>query len=119
VQSRLWSSQIQDILAKRIDASIQELDRIWEELQDCPINYNHYYTDTVKKQQIERTKENLEKAIEATIYTILPGCQSNHNSASIDVDHATEEYSRHTDPDMDRLSCEEALDCLFAIYKVS
>ena len=120
VQSRLWSSQIQDTLKKRKDTSLRELDRIWEDLQSCPINYNHYYTDTVKEQQRERSKEHLAKAIKAaTTHAHLPACQSNHTSTNVNVDHAVQEYSRSTDPDMDNVSCEEALDCLFAIYKVS
>lgn len=120
VHSRLWSSQIQDALKARKDASIQELDHIWEDLQHCPINYNHYYTTTVKKQQMERTKDDLSKAITAaTTHTAMPGCTSTHTSASVNVDHAVREYSRNIDPSMDRLSCEEALDCLLAIYKVS
>jgi len=119
VQSRIWSSQIQDVLKARKNASIEEFDRIWEDLQYFPINYNHYYTDTVKKQQMDRTKVNLSKAITAaTTHTVLPNCHSDHTSASVNVDQAIREYSQNIDPDMNRLSCEEALDCLLAIYKV-
>jgi hypothetical protein len=63
VESRQWSSQIQDALKERKDASFKELDRMWEGLQHCPINYDHYFTDTVKRQQMKRMKGNLVKAI--------------------------------------------------------
>jgi GTPase SAR1 family protein len=120
VKSRLWSSQIKDALAKRSEASIQELDRIWEDLRDDPINYSHYYIDTIRKQQLERTRVSLENAIEAATTRVkLSGCTSNHTSANVDIDRAIDEYSRCTDPDMDKFSCEDALDCLLSIYKVS
>ncbi|KAH6653292.1 dynamin family protein-like protein [Truncatella angustata] len=119
VHSRLWPSQIQDALKSRKDASVKELDYIWEDLQHFPINYNHYYTDVVKKQQMERTKDDLSTAIkQATTHVANPGCSSTHTSAIIDVDLAVREFSRNSDPDMDKISCEEALDCLLAIYKV-
>ncbi|KAK6850581.1 hypothetical protein PG987_000215 [Apiospora arundinis] len=120
VQSRLWSSCVRDALKERRLASIEEVDKIWEDMQNCPINYNHYYTDTVKKQQLVRTKESLKMAIEtATEHTVLPDCNSTHTSASVNVDDAVKIYSETIDPNMENVSCEEVLDCLFAIYKVS
>ncbi|KAK8116344.1 hypothetical protein PG984_012846 [Apiospora sp. TS-2023a] len=120
VQSRLWSSCIQDALKERKLASIRELDRIWEDVQNCPINYNHYYTDTIKKQQLGRMKGGLMKAIkEATTYEPAPDCTSQlHTSASIDVDDVVQQYAQTIDPNMNNVSCEEVLDCLLAIYKV-
>jgi len=121
VQSRLWSSCIQDKLKERKLASIKELDRIWEDVQNCPINYNHYYTDTVKKQQLGRTKECLTLAIEAaTTHAPVPERNSQtHTSASVNVDKVVHRYAQTVDPNMENVSCEEVLDCLLAIYKVS
>jgi len=52
-------------------------------------------------------------------HTALPGCQSTHTSASVDIAQVVAGFNSHVNPDMESFSCEEALDCLFAIYKVS
>ncbi len=54
-----------------------------------------------------------------TTDTHLPGCHSTHSSTRIDVDQAIDQYCSHADPEMEKHSCEEALDCLFSIYKAS
>lgn len=119
MQPRIWSSMICEVLNARKNASIHELGQMWEDLRHFPINYNHYYTDMVKKQQIERTKESLSKAIKtATSHAPMPQCSSNHTTASVDIDLAVLKFSENIDPDMKQVSCEEALDCLLAIYKV-
>ncbi|ETS75372.1 hypothetical protein PFICI_12316 [Pestalotiopsis fici W106-1] len=119
MQPRVWSVMIQEVLATRKDASIRELDQIWDDLRHFPINYNHYYTDMVKKQQMERSKGSLSEAIKAaTSHTRLPNCNSDHTTASVDVDLAFLKYSEDIDPDMNQGSCEDVLDCLLAIYKV-
>jgi GTPase SAR1 family protein len=118
--SRLWSSKIQDILKSRNSAALKELRQIMEDISGYPINYNHYYTDTIQKVRESRRNKSLSGCLEkATTHTHLPGCNSDHSSASIDIGQALKNYSRHVDPNMENLSCEEALDCLFAIYKVS
>lgn len=40
-------------------------------------------------------------------------------SQSIDVERVIDSFSKLTGPDMESFSCEEALNCLFAIYEVS
>jgi len=120
VSARLRASFVQDALKARYDNALQELEKIMEDTRSYPINYNHYYTDTVSKRRQERQKNSLAKSIEAaTSHTKLPGCHSDHTSAVIDVDHALGSYSVRVDPNMENVSCEEALDCLFAIYKVT
>ena len=120
IRSRLWSSQIQEGLKTRNKAAFQELEKIMEDIRNYPINYNHYYTDTVNKHRQRRQKATLAKCVEnATKHAHLEGCHSNHTSASVDIDQVVENWSQYIDPDMEIVSCEEALDCLFAIYKVS
>lgn len=120
VVSRLRASLVQDALKARYDGAMQELERIMEDVRTYPINYNHYYTDTINKRRQERQKKSLAESIEdATTHTHLDGCHSDHSSASIDVDKVVENHSQAIDPNMENVSCEEALDCLYAIYKVS
>jgi hypothetical protein len=63
--------------------------------------------------------QNRSKSIEAaTHHEHLPGCNSNHTSASIDIAVAIDNFQGQVDRDMERYSCEEALDCLLSMYKV-
>ena len=119
VSSRLQACLIQDALQARYDGAAQELEKILLDTKSYPINYNHYYTDTIRKRRQERQKKSLEKSIEsATEHSLLPDCNSDHTSASIDVEKVMALLSQSSDADMMNVSCEEALDCLYAIYKV-
>ena len=120
IVSRLRQSLVQDTLKDRYDSALEELGRIMEDNKSYPINYNHYYTETIHERRQARQKASLAQAIEdATKHEKLDECNSNHTSASVDVNRAIEAYSKGTDPDMENFGCEEALDCVFAIYEVS
>lgn len=120
VKTHLWSSLFLDALKDRRAEALKELDKIMEDVKSFPLNYNHYYSDTIHKRRQERQKKFLEKSLEsATQHTYLPGCHSTHKSASIDVAQVVAGFSSSVDPDMENFSCEEALDCVFAIYKAS
>ncbi|KAL9118920.1 MAG: hypothetical protein Q9187_004527 [Circinaria calcarea] len=111
-------SQIQDTLKIRKDASIRELELIMEDVKSYPINYNHYYTDTIKKRRQARGRKSLAETIEGRSCTGEEFSDDDHTSSIIGVAQAAEEYRQRVDPDMEKHSCEEALDCLFSIYKV-
>ena len=118
--ARLHASLVQDALKAKYDNAFQELKLIIEDTRSYPINYNHYYTDEVYKRRQERNKTSLASCIEdATTHERLEDCQSTHTSASVNVDQAVAAFSQGSDPSMENFSCEEALDCLLAIYKVS
>ena len=120
IVSRLRRALVQDTLKDRYDSALEELGRIMEDNKSYPINYNHYYTETINERRQERQKASLAQAIEdATKHEKLDGCNSTHTSASVDVNRAIEAYSKSIDPDMEKFGCEEALDCVFAIYEVS
>ncbi len=119
--ARLQASLVQDALKARYDNALQELKRIIEDNKSYPINYNHYYTDTIYKRRQERNKTSLARCIEdATVHSPLEGCRSTqHTTASVNVNEAVDAYSKAIDLNMENFSCEEALDCLLAIYKIS
>jgi hypothetical protein len=91
-----------------------------QDVKSFPINYNHYYTDTITKRRRDRQESALAESLESvTTHEHLPGCNSTHTSAKVDIQKVVSRYySMSIDPDMDNFSCEEALDCLIAIYKV-
>ncbi|KAF7908435.1 uncharacterized protein EAF01_004190 [Botrytis porri] len=115
VESRLWSSRIEDELRNRNAAATRELNNLIVDNTNHPINYNHYYTDTIKSRQQERANAELEKC-----------CQD--ASASVEttegvqlgpvIEKLRESLFKSTEKDMEVVSCEAALDCVVAIYKV-
>ncbi|KAF1971349.1 dynamin family protein-like protein [Bimuria novae-zelandiae CBS 107.79] len=119
--SRLWSLHFEEALKQRNNAASDELRRIVYDHKEYPINYNHYYTDTVRQRQKEREQGLLATAVEnATSHTPITGCRSGHHtSTKIDIDSALDGFNPGSEPDMEKASCEEALDRLYAIYKVS
>ena len=119
VRTRLSALKITETLHSRKEKAVAELQRLLEDKQDFPAVYNHYYTDNVQKSRNARLERDLTNSIDgATTHEHLPGCHSNHSSATIDVTRAIDQLQSNVKHDMERYSCEEALDCLLAMYKV-
>lgn len=118
IYSRLWP-RVEDELASRYRNALEELRRLEEDIKNYPINYNHYYTDTIQKRVNRRRKKDLKTCVEKATHVDDHACRSGHTTTSIDVDKALDLYSQPVDPDSDKHSCEEVLDCLYAIYKVT
>jgi GTPase SAR1 family protein len=115
---RLWPRILGEITRKRQDAT-DELEKILKDIRSYVINYNHYYTDTIKKSRYERRKAHMQKCLEkATRHKKIPGSKSDQTYADLDLHHLLGLFSERIDPNMDDHSSEEVLDCLFAIYKV-
>ncbi len=120
IEPRIRAFLIQNVLRRRKEAAFQELELLIEDLNNFPINYNHYYTETIKKRQREKETARFQESIDqATAHTHLPGCHSTHTSASVDVAQAINHYYAQGDEQggMDDHSCEDILICLLAIYK--
>jgi GTPase SAR1 family protein len=124
VEVRIWGLKIEPELKKRHQAAAKELSLLVEELKEYPINYNHYYTDTIRKRRQQRQQAALKKALADATSTenITQYRGYNDNVArkvnNVDTSLAIAQFSLATKPDMNEFACEEALDCLFAIYKV-
>ena len=117
--SRLRINIVEDVLKARYDIALNEFNKIMDDVRSYPINYNHYYTDTIKKRRNEREKKSLAKSIENATTTTQPDqYDPNTTKTTVDVDQALDIYFQQSDPNMEKVSCEEALDCLYAIYKV-
>ena len=120
VRTRLSELKVKEALESRKARATAELLRIVEDKQDFPAVYNHYYTDNVQKSRNKRKDGVLSESIKAaTTHQRRPDCNSNHTSATVDVAVAIDHYHGKVDHDMEKYSCEEALDCLLSIYKVS
>jgi GTPase SAR1 family protein len=122
VESRLWDSKIHDALKERSRLASEELAKIMEDIKGYPINYNHYYTDTIKSRRQNRQriaiKETAEKASKTTILPEEADFDDPAVTTTVDIDQFVQTLAEDNDSNMENFSCEEALDCLFAIYKV-
>ena len=119
VKTRLWSSQMETAFNERCKAASEELDSLIRDIKDYPINYNHYFTDTVNKLHAATLEASLEESIDkATTHKHLDGCQSTHTSASVNVKEAVRSFLPKVDPSMENVSCGAALDHALALYKV-
>ena len=122
VKSRLHTSIFLDALKARYSNAMEELERLIEDTKSYPINYNHYYTDTIQQRREERRKAAEVAKVKTEDATIAEESSSEPQPppipASPEADQSIQNYSRRIDPNMENISCEEALDCLFAIYEV-
>lgn len=120
VYTRLSALKVTDTLQKRRQDAPDEVERLDQDKREYPITYNHYYTDTIQKKQGDRMRGLLHRAINhSTVETVNPGCNSTHNSHTVDVTAVVEQVYSSVDRDMVHYSCEHLLDCVLAMYKVS
>jgi GTPase SAR1 family protein len=115
VRSRIWES-IKDQLRVRKENADLELVKIMDDLRNYPINYNHYYTDSITKRRQDRQKAALEQCVK---YTMEHAFRHDIDNETDILKSLSASYIDSGEADMEKVSCEEALDCLFAIYKVS
>jgi hypothetical protein len=122
VESRLWGSKIHDALRERSREASGELARIMEDIKGYPINYNNYYTDTIKKRRQNRQRaaqaETVKQASKTTLHPAQYGVDLPAATTTVDIEQGVKSWTDSTDRNMENFSCEEALDCLLAIYKV-
>lgn len=120
IYARLWPSKIEDALKLRFEDAISEMKKIMEDIKGYPITYNHYYTDTITKRRRKREEKLLSDCIDDTTEEVQhKGCYTGHKIAQIDPVKAARAYHGEINPNMEHHGCEEALDCLHSIYKVS
>jgi hypothetical protein len=117
------SSLIQTALQARHQSALEELDKLIHDMKDVPINYNHYYTDNVHKKRQDRVKAQIQEHIPSALTNASTSrCSAGDHYGYIDISQEitkiVRNWAKKVTPNMESLSCEEALDCLLAIYKV-
>lgn len=101
-------------LKTRLQAAFEELQKLLQDRKGFPINYNHYYTDTVHKKRQERIQRQIEEKVDENYSGPI---FEDHQAYDL-VKQSVSSWSQSVTADMEEFSCEEALDCLLAIYKV-
>lgn len=118
---------IADALKARKEAAMKELAKIINDKKAVPINYNHYYTDNVHKKRAERIEAQIKKHVPDSASPASTTSRCNlgthyhkpDTDAKEDLERAISKWKDSVTADMEEFSCEESLDCLEAIYKVS
>lgn len=113
---------VSGVLKTRKQAALGELMKLIKDKNNVPINYNHYYTDTIHKKRVERIETQKEKSKADDVSPMGGGSSGCEDSSEPDTEDepasVASESSDEATRDMEAFSCEESLDCLKAIYKV-
>ncbi|KAF2091553.1 hypothetical protein K490DRAFT_70374 [Saccharata proteae CBS 121410] len=106
--ARLQKFCVDDALKDRLSRAHDELNKIIEDKSRPPMTYNHYYTDTVKKMR--------NKKIASMLRGVVDGQKD--DDGMVDGEKFILSLENDSlDPDMDRFSAQDALDCQIAYYK--
>lgn len=112
-----------NVLKSRKQAALKELATLIKDNKAAPINYNHYYTDNVYKNRGKRIESQIKKHIPETnadeVIKCNRGDHYNHADVKDTLESAVSRWGASVSADMEEFSCEESLDCLDAIYKVT
>ncbi len=113
---------VRDALKERRKSALDELEKLIQDRKAFPINYNHYYIDTIRQKRQDRIKAHMEKYIPTNAPESTQKCSEGAHHPRVDIKDKLARAVRHwadtATSDMETYSCEEALDCLLAIYKV-
>lgn len=114
---RLWTAYIEPSLNERQQSAQEEFARLIEDLKEHPINYNHYYSETIAKLRAERLRKDVQNSVSQASTKIIDENDETFNT--VDIDRAVALIQDQVDPSMDNVSCDEALIASYSLYKVS
>ena len=104
-------------LERRRLTAEEELKRLFEDEKQHPITYNHYYTDNVQNARQDSTRESIKKAMNDVTAQDWNGKLHISNN-TVDAEKLLASLQKRIIVDMDEQACTEALEGLFAYYKV-
>lgn len=82
-----------------------------------PITYNHYFTENLQKVRNEWSRDEYIRIIQD--FFGVSSLDSVNLGGYMDLHPLVTALSQRREPDMNRLACSEALDCMEAYYKVA
>ncbi|KAI1770234.1 P-loop containing nucleoside triphosphate hydrolase protein [Hypoxylon cercidicola] len=112
-KAKLWGELINNALDKlnyQLRDKVNEILRPHED--GHPITYNHYLTENVQKIRSTRFRDNL-------INGLREGGVVDDVYDNVNIENCLEAVIRHTEADMETLSCSDAVDWMEAYYKVA
>lgn len=112
VSFRLQELRIDGVMQEQLQGAKRELQRIIRDTQYHPITYDPAYAAIVSKMRTERYKLKIDSIVEQAKI-----CTSD-NQQCLDTHKVRDGFGGLVDPDMDRTSAEDALDCEEVYYGV-
>lgn len=97
---------MQDALKRRFEASVTELDKLLVARKRHPMTYNHYYTMTIQKMRRERTRTEIEEAVNNSTTTVYDRHEYTERKDT-DPEKLLDGLCSQLDLDMDKHSCKE------------
>lgn len=117
VSARLQAHQVEPALKARLAGAQAELSKIIQDKNRHPITYNHYYTTTIQKMRNKKRMNRINKLAKLASSNLIDA--NLVSKEHIDPKALQTVLEAAIEPDMDKISAEDALDSEMAYYKVS
>lgn len=112
VANRVWAYKVRPSLDRQLKKALGELGRVLNDKKGAPQTYNHYYTDTIQKLRHAKLLAKARAIVDKHTFN------DNSKKKVVDADVLMESLKNELiEPDMDKFTAEDALDCLMALYK--
>ncbi|KAI6821837.1 hypothetical protein KC340_g12650 [Hortaea werneckii] len=115
VASICWNL-VENALASRLEAAKAELGRIIADMKHHPITYDPAYTAIVQRTRQEKHNAKFKKLVHDAETDVLPAHNKHQYERYLKPDVMKNGMDSLLEPDMDRTSAEDALDCQQAYY---
>ena len=120
VTSRVRASIVEESLKTRLEAGEAELKKLLQDRKRYPMTYNHYYTIAIQKIRREKNRVEFERCLKgattrSSMYDSFRNCVQ---VSKVDPEKVVRDFHENLELDMDHHSCSDALDDLYAFYKV-
>lgn len=110
---------IDPIMEQRREDMSKTADSILERYREGhPITYNHYFTETIQNVRAKRMEDDLAERLRNFLQLNEGEALEELNFNKIKKANLISALSIRNEVDMDRYACAEAVDCMFAFYKV-
>ncbi len=114
---------LEEIIVPALEGLQQTLKQKTKELllphqRGHPITYNHYFTETLQKYRVQRREHELRDILK-DFFNMDDLEQPYYSGSSVYPKRLLAKLLKSSEPDMNRFSSSEALDCLLSYYKVN
>ena len=119
IADRIKAVKVENALESRLEAAKAELGRIIADMKHHPITYDPAYTAVVQKVRQEKHNAKYKNLVRNAEVDVFNASNSNRRESYLKPDVMNNGMNTLLEPDMDKTSAEDALDCQQAYYKVS
>ncbi|GAB1742598.1 hypothetical protein NU219Hw_g8136t1 [Hortaea werneckii] len=117
IADRIKAVKVENALASRLEAAKAELGRIIADMKHHPITYDPAYTAVVQKMRQEKHNAKFKKLVLKAKVDVVNAYNKHQTDHYLKPDVMKNGMDSLLEPDMDKTSAEDALDCQQAYYK--